>query len=411
VEDSQNLVDALRRAVEAAPDDTELRIHFAELLIAAGHSDDATAQLGIALGQQPANARVHELLRRALGVAPTKANPEASAQTTNQVAPPSFDWSSAESEVADIVGPAFVDDEESEDVAHSSMLDERPVLRLADVGGMGEVKKRLENSFLLPLRNPELSKLYSKSLRGGLLLYGPPGCGKTYIARAIAGELGAKFFTISIADILDPFLGKSERNLHDIFQYARRHAPCVLFIDEVDALGQRRNSMTSDLLRGVVNQMLTELDGVSQDNEGVFVLAATNQPWDVDPALRRPGRLDRTVLVVPPDEDARAEIFRHHLEGRPVENVELKKLAKASDGLSGADIAYVCELASEFALEASVASGTARMIGMPDLLAALAEVPASTVAWLSSARNFVEYGQEDPAFDELRKFLRKSKRL
>jgi SpoVK/Ycf46/Vps4 family AAA+-type ATPase len=411
VGDSQKLIDALRRAVEAAPDDADLRVHLAELLISAGFRDDATAQLGIALGQQPGNTRVHELLRQALGTTVPLAAATEPAEAATAAPSSSFDWSSAESEVADIVGPAFVEGEDAEAADHSAMLDERPVLRLADVGGMAEVKKRLENSFLLPLRNPELSKLYSKSLRGGLLLYGPPGCGKTFIARAIAGELGAKFFTLSIADILDPFLGKSERNVHDIFQYARRHAPCVLFIDEVDALGQRRNSMTSSLLRGVVNQMLTELDGVAQDNEGVFVLAATNQPWDVDPALRRPGRLDRTVLVVPPDEDARSEIFRHHLEGRPVENVELKKLAKASDGLSGADIAYVCELASEFAMEASVAAGTARMIGMPDLLSALADVPASTTSWLSSARNFVEYGQEDPAFDDLKKFLRKTKRL
>ncbi len=389
--------------MDATPDDADLRLHLAERLIENGQVEEATAHLGVALGQQPGNARVQQLLRQALGASSAAPAPPEPA--------PSFDWSSAESEVADIVGPAFADEVETAGETRGPVLDERPTLRLADVGGMVEVKKRLESSFLLPLRNPELSKLYSKSLRGGLLLYGPPGCGKTFIARAIAGELGAKFFTISIADILDPFLGQSEQNVHDIFQYARREAPCVLFIDEVDALGQRRSSTTSSLLRGVVNQMLTELDGVSQDNEGVFVLAATNQPWDVDPALRRPGRLDRTILVVPPDEDARSEIFRHHLAGRPVENIELKKLARASDGLSGADIAYVCELASERALEASVAAGSARMIGMPDLVAALAEVPASTVAWMGSARNFVEYGHEDPAFDELRKFLRKAKRL
>ena len=395
--DSQSLIDALSRAVEASPGDTDLRAHLAELFLENGQVEEATAHLGVALGQQPGSVRVQQLLRKALRVGGT--------------APaPAFDWSSAESEVSDIVGPAFAVEEEDESELCNPMLNQRPALRLSDVGGMADVKKRLENSFLLPLRNPEMSKLYGKSLRGGLLLYGPPGCGKTFIARAIAGELGAKFFTISIADILDPYLGKSEKNVHDIFQYARRQAPCVLFIDEVDALGQRRTSMTSSLLRGVVNQMLTELDGVSQDNEGVYVLAATNQPWDVDPALRRPGRLDRTILVVPPDEEARAEIFRHHLEGRPVENVELKKLAKASNGLSGADIAYVCELASELALESSVAAGSARMIGMPDLLAALDDVPASTVAWIGSARNFVEYGQEDPAFDELRKFLKKTKR-
>jgi len=406
VGNTQGVIDALRRAVEAAPSDPELRLHLAELLIGAGLTEDALRHLGVALGQQPGNGHAQELMRRALG-SPAATTPDA------HTSDGAFDWHSAESEVAGIVAPAFVDEGETDsDTAPAGpILTERPVLRLADVGGMAEVKKRLETSFLLPLRNPELSKLYNKSLRGGLLLYGPPGCGKTYIARAVAGELGAKFFTISIADILNPLFGQSERNLHEFFQFARREAPCVLFIDEVDALGSRRSSVSSDLLRGVVNQLLTELDGVSADNEGVFVLAATNQPWDVDTAIRRPGRLDRTVFVAPPDLDARTEIFRHHLAHRPVEGIELGVLAKASAGMSGADIAYVCEVAAESALQSSVESGVARMIGMDDLTTALAEVPASTVVWLNSARNFVEYGHEDPAFDELRRFLKKSKRL
>lgn len=390
---AQSLIDALLRAVVATPDDTELRVHLAELLIENGEIDDATAHLGIALGQQPGNARVQQVMLRALGAVSQ---------------PDEFDWTSAESEVAGIVGPAYID-EQSPPAAPTRA--ERPALRLTDVGGMATVKQRLESSFFLPLRNPELSKLYNKSLRGGLLLYGPPGCGKTYIARAIAGELGAGFLTMSISDILDPLLGQSEQNVHDIFQRARREAPCVLFIDEVDALGQRRNSSTSSLLRGVVNQILTELDGVAGDNDGVYVLAATNQPWDVDPALRRPGRLDRTMLVLPPDEEARVEIFRHHLEGRPVEGIQLTTLAKASDGRSGADIAYACELAAEKALQSSISSGNVRMIGMDDLVASIAEVPPSTGAWLASARNFVTYGLEDPAFEELRQFLKKTKRL
>lgn len=400
---SQGLIDALQRAVDAAPDDSELRLHLAELLIESDRSEEAMVHLASALALNPGDQRVQGLMRRALTVEPLIALPPEEPSHSD------FDWHSAESDVAEIVAPEFIDDES--DLTVGLGLAERPTLRLADVGGMIEVKKRLETSFLLPLRNPELSKLYNKSLRGGLLLYGPPGCGKTYIARAIAGELDAKFFTISISDILHPLFGQSERNLHDVFQYARRHAPCVLFIDEVDALGSRRSSVTSDLLRGVVNQLLTELDGVAGENEGVFVLAATNQPWEVDSALRRPGRLDRTALVSPPDVDARAEIFRHHLVGRPIEGVELATLAKATPGFSGADIAYVCELAAELALQASVASGVPRMIGMGDLSAALAEVPASTVVWLNTARNFVEYGQEDPAFDELRRYLKKSKRL
>ena len=167
---------------------------------------------------------------------------------------------------------------------------------------MTQAKARLEASFLAPLRNPELRRMYRKSLRGGLLMYGPPGCGKTYLARALAGELQAGFISVQITDILDQMMGNSERNVRELFLAARRAAPCVLFFDEVDALGQRRSQTRNSSLRGTINQLLTELDGVEQDNDGVFVLAATNQPWDVDPALRRPGRFDRTVLILPPDD-------------------------------------------------------------------------------------------------------------
>src|SRR5206468_9093310 len=159
-------------------------------------------------------------------------------------------------------------------------------VRLADVGGMTEVKQRLELAFLGPLRNPQLRAMYGKSLRGGLLLYGPPGCGKTFLARAVAGEMQARFLALSIVDVLNMWLGNSEKNLHEVFEAARRNAPCVLFFDEIDALGQKRSQLRQHAGRNVVNQLLAELDGVGDNNEGVFVLAATNHPWDVDTALR-----------------------------------------------------------------------------------------------------------------------------
>jgi SpoVK/Ycf46/Vps4 family AAA+-type ATPase len=259
------------------------------------------------------------------------------------------------------------------------------------------------------MRNTKLRELYGKSLRGGLLLYGPPGCGKTFMARAIADEMGAKFGSISLVDVLNMWIGQSERNLHDIFVSARRNAPCVLFLDEVDALGYKRSQMQSSSMRTLGNQLLAELDGMEGENEGVFILAATNAPWDVDTALRRPGRLDRTVFVAPPDEPARVSILEYHLRQRPIANIDLKRLAAATGQFSGADLAHLCETAAEFAMYDSVTSGEVRMMEQRDFDAALSEVKPSTGQWLSTARNVAMFANESGAYDELTKYLKKQK--
>ncbi len=340
---------------------------------------------------------------------------------------PDFDWQAAEQEVGGIVPPRFVAAEGGDgagleaplaadgrgDPGDASAWDiEAPgAVRLADVGGMQDVKDRLEAAFLAPMRNPELRKLFGKSLRGGLLLYGPPGCGKTFIARAVAGELGASFMSVSLSDVLDMYIGQSEQNVHDVFQTARRKAPCVVFLDELDALGAKRSRSHHSGLRNAVNQLLVELDGVDGQNEGVFVLAATNVPWDVDIALRRPGRLDRTLLVLPPDEPAREAILRYHLRERPIESVDLGKLVKATDGFSGADLAHVCESASETALLDSARTGTVRMIGMKDLLSAAKQIRPSTDPWFASARNVAMFANDGGTYDDLLAYLKKKRKL
>jgi SpoVK/Ycf46/Vps4 family AAA+-type ATPase len=275
---------------------------------------------------------------------------------------------------------------------------------------MADVKERLEAAFLAPLRNPELVKLYGKSLRGGLLLYGPPGCGKTFIARAVAGEMGARFLAVSLAEILDSFMGANERNIHELFDVARRSAPCVLFLDELDAVGQKRSNLRSSMLRGTTTQLLAEMDGVGSQNEGVYVLGATNHPWDVDVALRRPGRFDRMLLVLPPDLEARKVILRYHLQERPVANIDLGTLANLTEGYSGADLAYVCETAAERALLDSARSGTARMIEMGDLESAARDVHPSTGPWFDIARNVAQFSNSDGTYDDLLAYLR-SKRM
>ena len=463
------LIDSLTRAVDTAPDDVRLRTHLAELLIDAGRSAEAVTHCAIALQHAPTDDAARALMARALSPqarqtpteqaasmleepatdvstsaasapqkeeAPSEAaatppapeSPEAPAfnSSTTSDGTGNFDWRRAEE---DLGGPAapFVSSRPSEPSGSDPALSEpRPVrtdgdpadweveragVRLADVGGMTEVKNRLEASFLAPMRNPELRRLYGKSLRGGLLLYGPPGTGKTFIARAIAGEMGAGFLSVTISDILDPYIGNSEANLHNVFQQARDHAPCVLFLDELDAIGMKRSLSRNSSMRSTVNQLLEELDGVSSDNDGVYLLAATNAPWDIDPALRRPGRLDRTLLVLPPDEPARAAILHTHLRERPVEGIDLQALARVTDGLTGADLSHVCDSAAEKALMDSVRTGRPRLMNMQDMDAALKEVRPSTGPWFETARAVVEYSDASGEYEDLRKWMKQHRLL
>ena len=444
-----DVIRSLLAALQSRPDDVPLRLHLAGLLVDAGRAAEALPHVTQVLAVDPGNAAAVAVLQRvgaALGGAAPPAEPspgppgpapegtgdvpegtgdapeprpgpvaEARPDPVAEVAG-GFDWSAAERDLGPLddpfAQPLFVDGGPGPDGDVLSAHEvERPTLRLADVGGMEEVKRRLDVAFLTPMRNPALREAFGASLRGGLLLYGPPGCGKTFIARALAGELGARFASVSLADVLDMWVGASERNVHSLFEAARQAAPCVLFLDEVDALGIKRTHLRGGAQRGSVNQLLSELDGVGSRNEGVFVLAATNAPWDIDPALRRPGRLDRMLLVLPPDPAARDAVLRGLLARRPAAGVDVGRLVKHTDGFSGADLAHLVDTATQLALEASARTGTMQPITMRELNAALAEVRPSTGAWLQTARNVAEFGNDHGEYDELLAYLKRRRML
>lgn len=399
---SEHLLASLRAAVDASPDDVELRLHLAELLIDAGEDAEAVREAAQVLVRDPQNEKA---LRLVSGGKPSGTKPPAEQESGAN--DPDEVLRGLEEQLSDIAPPMFVDgpavvDKDAWDI-------EVPQIRLADVGGMEQVKARLDAAFLAPLRNPELRKLYGMSMKGGLLLYGPPGCGKTFIARALAGELDAYFLPVAGADVLDMYVGQSERNLREIFETARRNRPCVVFLDELDALGLKRSQLRNTAARGTINQLLYEMDGIEGNNDGVFVFGATNHPWDVDVALQRPGRFDRTVLVLPPDPSARDAILRYHLRNRPIANIDTRSLVERTEGYSGADLAHICVTAAERALLDSASSGTVRMIEMRDMDAALAEVQPSIGPWLQTAKNVAQYGNEDGRYDELLDYLRKRK--
>lgn len=430
------VISALRRALEADPDNLALRSHFTDLLIQAGRwpeaLDESKKILAATPDDQTSLARAAKAARelgdkglaeryQRLSNALRDAEPPAAEGGYRQ---PSPEWTrpghapqengadDAEQNAGSPVDepppkPKLVTMPVIEGgMSNAIWHEEAPRISLHEVAGMAEVKRRLQLAFLAPLKNPNVMKMYGKTLRGGLMLYGPPGCGKTFIARAVAGEMGARFISVGLSDVLDMYLGQSERNLHEIFENARRSAPCVLFFDEIDALGRKRTLLRHSAGRDVINQLLAEMDSIGSNNRSVFILAATNHPWDVDSALRRPGRLDRTLLVLPPDREARRFLFERSLKSRPVQGVDIDGLIAQTEGFSGADIVHLCESAVELAMEESLTSGETRPVKQGDFKKALKEVKASTTAWLETAKNYALFANEGGAYDELLTYLR-----
>ncbi len=442
---------SLRQAIEISPDNVPLRLHLADVLRGLSRLDEAQKEYSTALALSPDNqeiklglaltfyqlgkymqalviaedllscpqppASVHLLYARLLlndgksGKAadeyrlaiekdPTLVD-ESLAERLSVNSDPS-----AKPERERVFAYADGEDDADEPYNIDDFGLEKVDTTFADIGGMEALKEQIRMKIIYPLANPDLYKTYGKKVGGGILMYGPPGCGKTHLARATAGEIKAKFLPVGINEVLDMWIGSSERNLHEFFEKARANAPCVLFFDEVDALAANRTYAVKSSGRSIINQFLAELDGIQANNQGVLILAATNAPWHLDSAFRRPGRFDRVIFVPPPDAVARAEVLRIMLKGKPAETVDFDHIAKKTENFSGADFQQLVDQAVEKKIEEAMRDGKNKPITTKDLENVLRTLKPTTQEWFSQAKNYALYSNEGGAYDDVKKYMK-----
>lgn len=443
MQDMDKTIAALLEALQFSPNNIRLRKHVAELLLQADRNDEAidqweeiyrqtedpTCQLN--LGKAYSNSGNFRKAKEALLQAIQATQP---AEAYYLLSKACFALQENQ-EAGDYYQEALVRDVELADQEYEQALAERgvkvrlkvdvegsdndyrprdqdvlerPSTTFKDVGGLENLKEQIRMNIIYPFQNPSLFKTFGKKVGGGILMYGPPGCGKTFLARATAGECKARFITIAISDILDMYIGNSEKNLHKIFEIARGNIPAIIFIDELDAIGGSRQQMRYHHSRMLTNQLLNELDGIDSNNNEILVLGATNSPWFVDSSLRRPGRFDRVLFVPPPDQSARAEIIQIHLKEKPTESIDYIKVAKGMEKYSGADIKAVCDTAADRVIMQAMKTGKVRSIRTEDLLEATKKTKPSTLEWLATAKNYATYSNTAGTYDDILDYLKGS---
>ena len=443
---NHELIAGLEEAVAAAPGNVALRLHLVEHLIGGGRPAEALAHCEAILRAQPDNTQAAEMAARSSDVggdvragafarlahalrsafAPVDAHAapvatEPAAERHSAPAPPLAVASEPVTEptvalpdIADTpsgahpdpphtLPPAHVDGTpypDSHEAPHATEEErvpepprefsidpqsiQHPTISLRNIIGVNDVKQRIQTVVLDPLRTEAHhgngSNGHPAARQGGYLMFGPPGCGKGFFARVVAGEIGAAYLPIKLGTAFD-WPGDPRQNIQRIFEAAREAAPCVLFLDDVDQAGRHPEAPEDSVDRGIVNRLVTELD-TANANSGVHVFAGAVAPWDVDMALRSDGRLDRTLLVLPPDEAAREAILRFHLKSTRLAGVDVSWIVQRTQHFSGDDLLLLCETAASLAEAESLGGHSA--IGPGHVTRALREVRPTAPAWFSS---------------------------
>ena len=269
---------------------------------------------------------------------------------------------------------AHVDDPDEQPPASEWELQEKPEIKLDDVAGLDEVKQALREDVINVFAHAEVYERFKVEGGGGVLMYGPPGNGKTFIAKAVAGELDAAFFPVDVSQIKDKYVGETEKNMHRLFEEANKHERAVIFLDEIDALLSKRGNQKVN----AVTQFLILADGIVKSKNCLLLLGATNKPWSIDPAALRPGRFGKQIYVGLPDGTAREAIARYCLKEVPVEEgLSFDTLVEQTVGYSGADMAEVCSRAKKTAIKRQIESDQDEFVTTADFEKALSLVSSS----------------------------------
>ncbi len=270
---------------------------------------------------------------------------------------------------------------------------EQPHFRYSDVAGLDDVKDLLLARIHLPTRHPSIFKAYDRSAGGSVLLYGPPGCGKTLLSMAVAGETATKLFSVGLHHIFDSDWVSCGKSLHELFEFARARTPAVLFFDHLDFIAVKRGGAKTSSMRALFHQFLGEMDPTSARNEGLLVICATNRPWLLDPVVFAPGRLERSIFLAPPSLDERRRIIDLIARRFPVRELDANRLADATPLFSGGEILSIFRRVAERALHQAVREGAVVPLTMEALIAEAGCIRPSSIAWFRSYREAVGSGK------------------